>query len=312
MPWLKSLPLAIAVVFVAAACGAGGSGAAAGAGDAEVPSVVVTTSLLGDVVSELLGDQVSVDTLMPAGVSPHAFQASARQIAALGDADVIVTNGGDFEGSLLDPIEAAAADGVAVCVALDGVETLDLGDDDGANRAAVDPHFFTDPARMAVATASLVDCIAANVTGLDAEELRRDGAAYIDELEALDAEVEAQLADIPDERRVLVTNDEMFGYFADRYRFEVAGVIIPGGLTVAQADARALADLAELVADLGVPVIFADTSSPQGLADALADEVGGVQVVTLYSEALGPDGSDSATYIEMVRANASLIADALG
>lgn len=274
--------------------------------------MVVTTSLLGDVVTELVGDQLSVVTLMGAGVDPHEFQASARQIAALGDADVIVTNGGGFEGSVQDPIASAEADGAAVCVALDGVETLELGGGDGSDRAAVDPHFFTDPARMAVAASSLVECILENVAGLDADDLRRESAVYVDELQALDAEVEAQLANVANERRVLITNHEVLGYFADRYGFEVVGVIIPGGSTLAQASARVLAELAELIVSEGVPVVFADTSSPRDLAEALAGEVGGIEVVVLYSESLGPDGSDGATYIDMVRANASRIADALG
>lgn len=308
MAWSKSVPVVMALALVAAACSAGGAG---GGGSADAPTVVVTTSLLGDVVTELVGDQLNVVTLMTAGVAPHEFQASARQIAALGDADVIVTNGGGLEGSILDPIAAAEADGTAVCVALDGVDTLDLGGDDRPGGGTVDPHFFTDPARMAVAASSLVECILENVDGLDADGLRAESAVYIDELNTLDATVEAKLAAIPDELRVLVTNHEVFGYFADRYGFEVVGVIIPGGSTVAQADARALADLAELVADLGIPVVFADTSSPQTLATALAGEVGGIEVVELYSESLGPAGSDGATYLDMVRANASRIADAL-
>jgi len=302
--WSTSVPLVVAGALAVAvgACGGQGDGDVA---NRDAPEVVVTTSVLADVVGQLVGDQVVVETVIPAGSDPHDFQASARQVAAMHEADVIVTNGAGFEEGLLDTIEAAEADGVAVCTALDGVDTLQLG-------GGVDPHFFADPSRMAESASSLVDCIANNVSGLDVEALRTDSRGYIDELEALDAETEAQLAVIPDDRRVLITNHDVFGYFADRYRFEVAGAVIPSGTTLAQADARALAELAELIASEGVPALFADASSSRELVDALADEAGDIEVVVLYSESLGPDGSDGQTYIDMVRTNAARIADALG
>jgi zinc/manganese transport system substrate-binding protein len=141
--------------------------------------------------------------------------------------------------------------------------------------------------------------------------LKTNAASYIAQLEALDAEVEGLLVAIPSDRRVLVTNHEVFGYFADRYGFEVAGTIIPGGSTADGADARALAELAELIEHEGVPAIFADTSSSGELAATLADEVGDIGVVELFSESLGSDGSDGATYLDMVRTNATRIANAL-
>ena len=136
--------------------------------------------------------------------------------------------------------------------------------------------------------------------------------AYHEDLEALDAEVAALVAGIPAENRVLVTNHEVFGYFADRYGFEVAGAIIPGGSTIDGTSAGDLAELAELIIDEGVFAIFADVSASDQLAQTLADEVGGdIQVVELFTESLGDSDSDGATYIDMVRANATRIAEAL-
>jgi len=110
---------------------------------------------------------------------------------------------------------------------------------------------------------------------------------------------------------VLVTNHEVFGYFAERYGFDVVGAIIPGGSTTDGASAAALAALAETIRDTGVTVIFADVSSSTDLAQTLADEVGDIEIVELYSESLGGAGSDGATYVEMIRANAERIAAAL-
>ena len=99
-----------------------------------------------------------------------------------------------------------------------------------------------------------------NVDGIDADTVRANTDAYVAELNALDEELSVAFADLSDEQRVLVTNHEVFGYFADRYDFEVVGTVIPSGSTDG-ADAQALAELAEIIEDEGVPAIFADTSS---------------------------------------------------
>jgi zinc/manganese transport system substrate-binding protein len=241
--------------------------------------IVVTTSILGDVVTRLVGDAAEVEVLMPPGVPPHEFQPSARQIASLRDADALIVNGGGFEEGLEDAIADA---GVPTFAALDAVEAL--GDD---------PHFFTDPARMVTAARAIAAFL--------------EVPAAVGELEALDAEVEDILSAVPPADRVLVTNHEVFAYFADRYDFDVVGVIIPGGGTSGQPSAGDLDELAAVVREHGVPAVFADASSPDDLARALADEVGGVNVVELFSESL-PEGMG---YAEMVRTNAERIADAL-
>ena len=110
---------------------------------------------------------------------------------------------------------------------------------------------------------------------------------------------------------VLVTNHEVFGYFADRYGFEVAATVIPSGSTMDGTSAGELADLADLLIDEGVSVVFSDTSASDQLAQTLADEVGSVAVVALFTESLGDADSDGASYIDMVRSNAERIAAAL-
>ena len=165
---------------------------------------------------------------------------------------------------------------------------------------------------MAAAVDGIAAFLIANVEGIDANTVTEAAEAYHGELEALDAEVEALVADIPAENRVLITNHEVFGYFADRYGFEVAGAIIPSGSTLDGTSAGDLAELAELITDEGVPAIFSDVSASDQLAQTLADEVGGdVQVVELFTESLGDSDSEGATYIDMVRTNATRIAEAL-
>ncbi len=310
------------VALVLAACGDGDESTGASGGDR--PTVVVTTNILGDVVENLVGDEFDVVTMMPVGTDPHDFQASAQEVVQIGEADVVIVNGAGFEETILDVIESAEADGVPVFEAISEVETIEFGGEEGhddeegqddeehgQDHEGVDPHFFTDPARMARAADGIVAFLIANVDGVDGAALEANAAAYIADLESLDAEVERLLAAIPSDQRVLVTNHEVFGYFADRYGFEVAGTVIPSGSTADGASAQALAELAEVIEHEGVRAIFADTSSSDELAATLADEVGDIEVVELFSESLGTDDSDGATYLDMVRTNAGRIVDAL-
>lgn len=291
----RVVAVTIAMVLVATACG---GGPAPGTGQAHI---VVTTSILGDVVRQLVADDASVEVIMPPGSGPHDFAPSARQAEAMRGADVLVANGLGFEAALLDTIRAAQRDGAQVVTATDGVAVL-----------GTDPHFFTDPVRMRGAVVHIAARLAEVVPSLDTAAYRRRVDAYLAELDQLDDDVIATLAVVPAERRVLVTNHEVFAYFADRYGFTVLGAIIPSGTTLAEPSASGLRELAAKIARAGVPAIFAESSSPGRLAKALAAEGTGVAVVELYSESLGRPGSDGATYLDMIRTNAARIAAALG
>ena len=334
MPTRLTLALFTVVALLVAACGDDDDVSAGGAPQ-DAPIVVVTTNILGDVVQNLVGDQMNVETIMPVGADPHDFQPSAQQVATIGDAAVLITNGADFEEGLVDVIESAEGDGVPLYEAISAVGTIEFGegghdhddehdhegedhedheseDHDEHGHDGDDPHFFTDPARMALAADGIADFLIATVDGIDAEALRASADAYIAELEAVDRAVADTLGELADDQRVLITNHEVFGYFADRYDFEVVGTVIPAGSTVDGASAQALAALAELIEDEGVRAIFADTSSSDELAQTLASEVGDVAVIELFSESLGDEDSEGATYIDMVRTNAERIAAALG
>jgi zinc/manganese transport system substrate-binding protein len=318
--------LVAAMVAALAACGDDDAATASDTTAAPEPTsdatVVVTTNILGDVVRTMVGDGATVEVVMPPNADPHDFAPSAQQAASMRSADALVVNGLGFEEGLVGTIEAVEADGVVVIAATDAIEPLeftgahdaghdDEGDDAGHDDEGDDPHLFTDPARMAEAVAHIADELAEHVDGLDTPDFRHRVAGYIGELEALDAEVEEILEAVPADRRVLVTNHDVFGYFADRYGFEVLGIIIPGGSTLAEPSPRDLAALAAEIEEEAVPAIFAEVSAPARLADALAGEGQEVEVVELFTESLGEAGSGGETYLEMVRTNAQRIADAL-
>ncbi len=114
---------------------------------------------------------------------------------------------------------------------------------------------------------------------------------------------------MPPDRRLLVTNHDALGYFADRYGFEILGTVLPGTSTLAEASPAELERLAADIESAGVPAIFAEALESTDEAAALADDLG-VDVVTLYTDSLGDDGSGAETYAELMRYDATAIADA--
>jgi zinc/manganese transport system substrate-binding protein len=329
---------ALVIVFIIALAGCGPSGATTGGDDnASGLSIVATTTILGDVTTELLGDAGEVSVLMPAGTDPHTFEASARQLAEMQEADLIVANGANLEEHLQDPLTEAEQAGAAVFHAIDHVETLafaghpgeeaheegeeahegeehasEQGEEAHAHEeGSADPHFWQDPTRMADAVVALGDQIGELSDDPDAIGQRAD--RYAEQLAQLDGEIADTLASIPDDSRTLVTNHEAFNYFAEHYGFTIVGAVIPNMTTGAEPSAQDLEQLAHTVEQEGVRAVFAENTQPEQLAQTLAQEVGAdVQVVELYSDALGDEGSDATTYSDMLRANAQLISEALG
>jgi zinc/manganese transport system substrate-binding protein len=295
----------------------------------EGPSVVVTTTILGSVVGDILtcavGSDASMTVVMPIGADPHDFQPSSEQVAAMSTAELVVANGLFLEEGLVSVLENLETDGVNVLPVAELIDPLPFADDHGhghatddnhADEAAdehahgdFDPHFWLDMERMALA-AELVGAELAAATGVsDYEDC---GVSVATEIRSAEAEVIATLQVIPEESRILVTDHDAFGYFANRYDFHVAGVVIPGGSTLADPSSRELAELVEVIERENVPAIFANTATSSDVVTSLAAEIGrDIQVVPLFEGSLGGPGSGAEDYTSMMVLNASLIADAL-
>jgi zinc/manganese transport system substrate-binding protein len=328
--------------------------------------VVATTSILGDIVENLLGDDGTVEVIMPPGADPHGFQPSAADAAVLREADLVIANGLMLEENLLSALEAAEEEGVRVFELADQLDPIEFdwdspddrahgddddhghddvddhghdddghghddgdddghdddghghddGDDHGHAHGPEDPHVWFDPIRMADG----VQLIAAELADVDdthdAEEWERRADEYAAELLAVHEEMEALFDEIPAENRQLITNHDALGYLAHRYDFEVLGTVIPGSSTQAEADARQFSELIGTVEEAGVTAIFAENTDSVTLAEQLASEVVGrtdveVEVVNLYTDALGEPGSGAETYLDLLRTTAQRITDAL-
>ncbi|MYE66964.1 MAG: zinc ABC transporter substrate-binding protein [Acidimicrobiia bacterium] len=187
-------------------------------------------------------------------------------------------------------------------------------DEDGHHdhdHGSEDPHVWLDPVRVAQAAEGLA-AVLVDQHGLDAERVSTCVDAYLAELAQLHEDITDTLATVPAANRKLVTNHDAFGYFADRYNFEVIGTVIPSLSTLAEPSPASLEALAELIEETGISAIFSEyLSHSRDVAAALADRLDGVSVVSLYSGALGEEGSGADTYLTMMRANARTIAEAL-
>jgi zinc/manganese transport system substrate-binding protein len=310
IPVRWALPLL--AITLAAGCGSGGSSdeqAAAG------PVVVATTSILGDITANVVGDLARVEVLIPRDTDPHDFEPSARQVETLRSADLVVANGLELEEGLEAVLATAADDGVSVLEVAPLLNpqpyTSDHDDEDDADHGdGLDPHVWMDVTRVQ-AMAGLIAEALTGIDGIDPARVAANLAAYDTELAALDAEITTILSAVPADRRLLVTNHDAFSYLASSQGFEVVGTVLPAGSPLAEPSPADLAALAAQMNELGVPAIFTENTTSTDLARALAAEAGNVAVVGLYSDSLGPEGSDGATYVELMRTNAVRIAGAL-
>ena len=286
-----------------------GSLTACAEGDDE-PTIVVTTNILGDVVKNLVGDNAEVAVLMKPNADPHSFGISAQEAGAMEAADLIIGNGLGLEEGLSTNLDNARSEGVRVLEVGDLIEPIDY--DSGGSAGAPDPHFWTDPTRMVAAIDAISSTLGEEVDDDFAEAIEPSVRSFREKLLDLDSEIEEIAEEIPVGDRKLVTNHHVFGYFAERFGFEVIGAVLPSGTTLASPSAADLEQLARTVEDAGVPTIFADSSQPQKLAQALSEEVDlDVDVTPLYSESLTEADGEASTYIDMQRTNAQRIAEGL-
>lgn len=301
--------------------------------------VVATTSIIGDVVRQVGGEAIDLTVLMSAGQDPHSYQPAAGDLTKVATADVVFVNGWDLEESLVDDLRNVAEGAPLVPVSA-GIVPLALGEgaehDEAEHEEAeheeteheeteheeaehehggADPHTWMDPGNVQLWAMNVATALSALDPANEAV-YQANAATYQAQLGGLLAEMETQLAAIPPAGRVLVTNHDSLGYLAQRYDLQVLGTVLPAASTLAEPSASELANLVAAMQEAGVCTIFAETTVNDTLAQAVAGELAGcdqVQVLTLYTGAIGPAGSGADSYLGMMRANlAALVAGLQG
>ncbi len=295
------------------ACGPIGSDQAAGG---PLP-VVATFSVVADLVRHVGGEHVTVTTLVGPGLDTHTFNPTPADGTALADTQLIFENGADFEGWLDDLYVSTGSHATRVRLS-DGVELLEANhaEDAGADaqadeRGRHDPHIWHSVDNASLMVRNIRDAlISADPT--HKTDYEANAQAYTAELQALDTWVFDQVQTLPLERRKLVTTHDTFGYFAERYGFEILGTVLPTTTEGASPSAQELAALVDAVRAAGVPAVFAENVTSNSLINQVATEAGVRVVASLYTDALGPAGSGAETYSDMMRHNVSTIVQTLG
>lgn len=288
---------------------AGQTNPTAGGSSAKI-KVVATTTQIGDFVKNVGGDKIELYTILKPGLDAHEFEPTVADSKALGNAQVIFSNGLDLEEWLAKTIQNSGTKGVQVVCSEGAVLLQGSHEHSEAAHEEHDPHiwFSTENAKI------MVNNISAGLSKVDPTNkagYETNAKNYIAELDKLTKEIKDSLATIPAERRKLVTNHDAFGYYADQFKLKIVGSIIPSFDTNAEPSAQELGELVKKIKAEKVPAIFTESSLTTKLAEQIAKEAGVKIIANLYSDSLGAAGSDGDTYIKMMQANTKNIVNGL-
>jgi len=311
---MKKIINTIIVTLTLSALFLTGCGSASPSSDNAV-RVLTSTTFLADITQNVAGDRLTVDSLLPIGADPHAYQAAPSDVAKISESDLLILNGVEYEHFIESLLENAGGERIIVeaTAGLEPHPAEEHADEAAAGAGheheAGDPHMWLDPNLVITYVENIRDgLIEADPEG--AETYKANADAYIAQLKDLDKWIVEQVDTIPAERRLLVTNHEAVGYFAERYGFEVVGAVIPSLSTDAGTSAKEMSALIEQIKSSGAPAIFLGEVENADLANQIAEEAGVKVVDNLYLESL-TDGAPAATYIDMMKHNVTEIVNGL-
>ncbi|NOR89517.1 MAG: zinc ABC transporter solute-binding protein [Anaerolineales bacterium] len=280
--------------------------------------VVATTSIVADVVANVGGEAIALDSIIPRMTDPHGYQLTPGDLRMLHDADVVFINGLGLEESLEQSL-SQLPDEIPIVSLSEGIQprefTLertdtDVDHDQEAHAAAgVDPHVWFDPLNIDVWT----DNAAQSLSALDpanAAAFQSNADTYHDQLEDLHHWILAQLGEIPQADRKLVTDHLFMGYFAQRYDLEIINALLPAFSSAASPSAQELADIQDSILQSGVDVIFIGITSNSQIAEQIAGDTS-VAVVPLYTGSISELNGPADTYLTFMQYNVRAIVNAL-
>lgn len=293
--------------------------------EGDIPlKVLAAESFIADMAQNVTGDRITVETLIPLGMDPHGFEPSPQDVAMIADSNVLIINGTGFEEWLQDVIDNTGGSRIVI----DSTAGLtprdpkpgelahehdesDHDEVDNGHHHDVDPHFWLDPISAIEYVENIRDgLIQADPEG--AEFYTANANAYILQLKELDETIRKKVSVIPVEQRLLVTNHESFGYYADRYGFQIIGTIIPSVSTNSSPSAQQLAELVDHIKETGAIAIFMEPGTNTQLADQISSETGIKVIRDLYTHSITHKDGNAPTYIDMILWNTDQIIKSLG
>ena len=263
-------------------------------------NVVASFSILGDFVRNVGGDRVSVTTLVGPDSDAHVYSPTPADAKRIANAKLVFVNGLGFEGWLPRLVKSAGGKATIV-TATSGITPLKSG-------SAADPHAWQSVANAKVYVANIRDALA-SADPANAETFKANASRYLTELDGLDREVRAAVAQLPEGRRKVISTHGAFGYFAAAYG--VAFIAPVGVSTESEASARDVAAIITQIKAAKIPAVFMENISDPRLIRRISAETGAKVGGTLYSDSLTGEKGDSPTYIAMVRHNIKALTSAL-
>ena len=299
---------AFALVAVVACAATPTPTAPTAAGDSGL-KVVAAETFLADIAQNVAGDRATVQSLLPLGTDPHGFEPVPADVVKVADSNLLIVNGAGIE-TFLDKLLSNAGGQRPVVTASAGLQPrTPKGAEGVADGEEADPHFWLDPNNVIAYVQNIRDGLTkADPAGAATYAANAD--AYIKKLQDLDEWIKEQVAQIPPAQRLLVTNHEALGYFADRYGLTVAGSIFQSVSTAASPSAQEFAQLIDHLKQTGAKAIFLEAGFNQQLASQVARETGAKIGPQLYTDSLSR-GAPAATYIDMMKYMVTSIVNAL-
>ena len=279
--------------------------------------VAATTATVAYVVGQVGGEAIDLTGLMERGQDSHTYQPVPRDVAAMVDADLLFINGAGLEEFMHKVMDNIEGDVVIVPVSA-GVELLaghhEHGHDEESEHDAEheteaehvgeahewDPHTWTSPANVLIWVDNVEHALSA-ADPANAASYKANADAYRSKLAAVDEWAQQAMAQLPPEKRKIVTNHEAWNYFAEHYGLEQIGAVIPAVSTSVEPSAKEFVALAEALESAGVDVIFVDYEVNPQLSQTMADTIG-ARVVRIWHE-LSPEGQGADTYEDWLRFN---------
>jgi ABC-type Zn uptake system ZnuABC Zn-binding protein ZnuA/ABC-type Mn2+/Zn2+ transport system permease subunit len=283
---------ATVLMLALASCGASSSGN----GDGRV-DVVATTTQIGDWAREVGGDAANVHQILKPSSDPHDYEPRPADVEAAAGADVVFENGDGLDAWAGKLVDEAGGNPKVVDLSRSVIDPLP-GADGGS-----DPHWWHDPRNAERAVLAIRDELV-RAAPKERMTFERNARRYRAQLALTDGLIAACIKNLPGSERKLVTDHDAFGYFARRYGLEIAGAVIPSQTTEGQPSAGELADLVHLIERERVRAVFPEKDVNKKLAEAIARQTGASVHHELYSDTLGPAGSEGDTYLKMEDANA--------
>jgi ABC-type Zn uptake system ZnuABC Zn-binding protein ZnuA len=271
-----------------------------------LPRVLAAESFLADIAQNVAGDRLTVERLVPLGVDPHEYQPTPKDTAKIAQSQVLIVNGIGYEWWLQKTLDTIGGERLVVVTSAGLTASPATADQppDG------DPHMWLDPARVVRYVENIRDGLSqADPAGKDV--YTNYARTYLTRLWDLDHWIKTEVARIPPERRLLVTNHESLGYFAQEYGFTIVGAVIPSVTSDASPSAHQMANLIQTIKSSGASTIFLDVGANPDLAQQIATETGARVVTDLYLETLSGPNGPAPTYLDMIKYDVTQIVNAL-